>query len=124
MLRLYSKGCEYAIRCLLHIKESDCRNGFSLTTICRRAHTPKWFSKKIFQTLSRKGFFTAKRGPGGGYRFKLPPEKVSVLEVIEAVDGKGAFTKCIVRNSSCDSASNCSLHPFWKKLRSALIIEL
>ncbi|MBI1978196.1 MAG: Rrf2 family transcriptional regulator [Candidatus Omnitrophica bacterium] len=124
MLRLYSKGCEYLIRCLSEISGSDCGNGFSIEAICKRAGTPKWFSRKIFQALAKKGVLVTKRGPGGGYHFRIHPSKVSILKVIQAIDGKNAFSKCIMRSSKCRGNDYCSLHPIWDGLKTSLINQL
>ena len=124
MLQLYSKGCEYVIRCLSEMSESDCKNGFLIETICKRAKTPEWFSRKIFQTLVKKKILVTKRGPGGGYRFRTAPSKISLLTVIQAIDGKKAFSKCIMRNSACRDTSYCVLHPIWNELKDVLIGQL
>lgn len=124
MLHLYSKGCEYAIQAISHITLEERRKGFSLRPLCKRAGLPESFTRKVFQTLVKNRLLTAKRGPGGGYRFRKDPRKISLLSVIYAIDGKGAFDQCVVKDEKCCQAVSCSLHPMWFTTRENLIREL
>ena len=124
MLHLYSKGCEYAIHALSNISRAECRSGFAVKSVCKKAGLPEPFTRKIFQTLVKNRILIAKRGPGGGYRFKKDPEKISVLSIVYAIDGKNTFDKCVAKNNQCDSGKNCSLHPMWKKTKNHLINQL
>ncbi|MBI2095925.1 MAG: Rrf2 family transcriptional regulator [Candidatus Omnitrophica bacterium] len=124
MLRLYSKGCEHAIQALMTISREECRRGFSARLICRRAGLPEFFTRKVFQALVKSRVLTAKRGPGGGYRFSKDPGKVSILSVVYAIDGRNAFDKCVVQDNKCDHKGRCSLHPMWMKTKASLIRQL
>ena len=124
MLHLYSRGCEYAIQALTHLSRRECRDGFSVRSVCRKAALPESFTRKIFQTLVKNGILAAKRGPGGGYRFKKDPDKISLLSMIHAIDGKRAFDKCVIKDIPCDRTERCSLHSKWMKTKDSLIKQL
>ncbi len=124
MLHLCSKGCEYVIRALSEIPVKESRNGFSVKTVCRRAGVPESFTRKAFQTLVRFRLLSAQTGPGGGYRFRKDPKKISILKIIRAVDGKDVFEKCVVKDFKCNPRSHCSLHPLWSKTKNSIIKDL
>lgn len=124
VLQLYSKGCEHAILALIHLDRSECRNGFSLSTLCAKAGLPEPSTRKVFQLLVKNGVLSARRGPGGGYRFIQDPRSVSLLSVVHAIDGKDAFSKCVVQDSPCDTTEHCSLHAMWMKTKDELIKKL
>lgn len=121
MLNLYSKGCEYALRALSTVNRDQCRDGFSVRAVCESAGLPESFTRKVFQALVKHRILVAKRGPGGGYRFRKDPADISVLNIIHAIDGKDAFDKCVTQDHECDRTDYCSLHQMWTKTKSTLI---
>ncbi len=124
MFCLYSKGCEYAIRALAEISMENNVGNFSARDICRKAGIPEAYSRKTFQALVQNGFLKAVTGPGGGYSLVRDPKKTSVLDVIEAVEGKAHFSKCVLGLPSCSSQSPCALHFTWMNLKAIMIQEL
>ncbi|MCH7649769.1 MAG: Rrf2 family transcriptional regulator [Nitrospinae bacterium] len=91
MFRLYSKGCEYAIRALVHAAPKKKGERFKAKAICEKAGIPESFTRKVFRLLVHAGFLEALRGPGGGYALLEDPERISLLEIIKAVDGADTF---------------------------------
>lgn len=124
MLRLYSKGCEHAIQVLSHLTPEERLKAFSVKEVCERTGIPEWSTRKIFQRLVRKGILKASQGPSGGYQFKRNPAKVSIFQIIQAVDGKDALKECVMGFSRCQSKNSCSFHPIWAEVRSTVITAL
>lgn len=124
MWLLYSKGCEYAVRALTPIPLDQKMGGFSVKSVCRAAGVPEAFTRKAFQSLVKGRILAARPGPGGGYHFRKDPRRVSVLDVIHAVDGGDAFEKCILKGLKCDKTNPCWLHPMWMNMKSDIIEEL
>jgi Rrf2 family transcriptional regulator, cysteine metabolism repressor len=56
--------------------------------IAERREMPVQFLEQLFSTLRRDGLLVSQRGVGGGYRLARPPEEITVLEVVQALDGK------------------------------------
>ncbi len=122
VFQLYSKGCEYAIKALVQMR--DPIQNYSAREICKRAHIPESFSRKVFQSLVRGNFLEAITGPGGGYRLCTHPEKISILDIVRAVDGQRAFDHCVMGLSKCGEKSPCLLHYSWLKAKASLISQL
>lgn len=124
MFRLYSKGCEYAIRALTHVVPSNGVERFQAKTICQKAGIPEAYTRKVFQSLVAGRFLEAARGPGGGYQLKEPPQCITLLEIIQAVDGQTAFDGCVMGLSECGERNPCPLHDIWSATKHDLLAQL
>lgn len=92
--------------------------------ICEKADIPESFTRKVFQDLVNGGFLEASRGPGGGYSLAHDPNEISLLEVIEAVDGDDTFAPCIMGLPVCDAKKPCPVHATWSDAKAELIESL
>jgi len=74
---------------------------------------PKEYLSKAMQGLSQAGIVEGTLGPTGGYRLAKPLEKISFLDIVEAVEGKSSTFVCteIRRNNPCRPSGNCKEKP-------------
>jgi Rrf2 family protein len=109
MLNLHSKRCGYALRAL--VVAAAIREGrrFQAEEICRKAKIPEPFTRKILHALVEGGLLVAHRGPGGGYSFARPPERISLYDVAFVVDGERHNELCLLGLRHCGGADNCPL---------------
>ena len=119
-MRLTRAG-EYAVRCVICLA----RNGGTKTVVSRQVvaesgDIPTHFLAKIAQQLSRAGIIEIQQGAKGGYRLLVPPEKLSLLRVIEAIIGEIFLNDCVMRPESCKASSNCAVNRVWLKARTQL----
>ncbi len=77
--------------------------------VSREESIPKSFLAKIFQSLVKSGIVKSTRGSGGGFTLAKAPNKISVLEVIEAIEGKIAFQRCQQEEPDCEHVGGCAL---------------
>lgn len=124
MLRLYSKGCEYTIRGLMYCVPRRNRRHITIKDVCRKAGIPEAFTRKMFQSLVKKGIVHAVPGPRGGYRLGRPAGKISILDIILAVDGEAAMDTCLMGLLRCSDRNACALHTTWKKAKRNLLPAL
>jgi Rrf2 family iron-sulfur cluster assembly transcriptional regulator len=124
MFCLYSKGCEYAIRAMAEISGEKSAENFRAKDICRRAGIPEPYARKTFQALVQNGFLKAVPGPGGGYSLVRDPHESTVMDVVEAVDGKANYTGCVMGLSACNDKAPCSLHFEWLKIKGLMVDAL
>ena len=82
------------------------------------------FLLHVMAPLTKAGWVDSARGPNGGYRLQVEPDRISVLDVIEAVEGPVANDKCVLRGGPCPGSEKCALHEPWARARTALITEL
>ena len=111
-----TRETDYAIRCVLYL--SGKRGSVTMVDeISRKTAVPKSFLAKILQKLSRAGIVRSHRGVKGGFEISREPREISLLDVIEAVQGPVAMNACALDESVCSLSSSCSVHPVWVEVR-------
>jgi Rrf2 family protein len=118
-MRLTRAG-EYAVRCVLYL---SARQGSQVTgrrEVAEAMDIPYQFLGKIAQDLARAGIITIRQGAQGGYRLAEPPKNISLLQVVEAVDGEIFLNDCLIRPDSCDRRPICPVHSAWGRARDKL----
>ncbi len=79
---------------------------------------------KLFHSLTRHGLIASKRGYCGGYTLARPAHKISLFDVVEAVEGEGWQQRCIWGLQVCRDGCRCPLHSFWQRWQRELKREL
>lgn len=87
------------------------------------ATTPQ-FLLHVMTPLVGAGWVASEPGPRGGYRLVQELKAVSLLDVIEAVEGPATEGRCVLRGTLCRSAEECELHEPWEQAREALLSQL
>ena len=115
-----TRAAEYAVRCIVFLAGTGREKVISRLEIARAMEIPEQFLGKIAQQLARSGFIEIIQGAKGGYRLLLSPEKITLLDVVEAVTGEIFLNDCVMRPESCFRTSGCSIHRVWEKAREQL----
>ena len=118
---IYSRSAEYAIRALVHMAPLPAGEYAMVKHIAAEGAIPAHFLAKILQDLARDGFLRSSKGPRGGFRLQQAPEEISMLQIVEAVDGAGRYDRCIGGSPECNDRAPCGMHDSWKTLRSRII---
>ncbi len=125
---MLSNTSKYAIRAVIYVAlyaSPDNKKG--LKEISAELGIPQPFLGKILQVLSRHQILDSSKGPHGGFTLKKAAIDISLMEIIDIIDGKDAFNQCLIRTSECSNESPCSLHdkvaPYRQGLRSTLLTE-
>ena len=124
MFRMYSRGCEYAIWAMLDIAVHGRRGHVAVKDLCRRTKVPEPSTRKVVQRLVRRGLLRSVPGPSGGYQLSRTPERISILDIIQAIDGPGALEVCVLGFPACNDRTPCALHPTWNAARRSLLPAL
>ena len=98
-MRLTQKS-KYAVRALIELAVSGQDGPLGVSEIARLQRIPERFLEQILGELRREGVLESRRGAHGGYRFAMPTEEVSVLDVVEILDGE-------VRPARCSAGGVC-----------------
>jgi len=118
-MRLTRAG-EYAVRCVLYLSLSEKGTLAKRKDIARTMEIPEPFLGKIAQQLAREGIIDIVQGAGGGYRLVIPPETLTLLDVVEAVIGEIVLNDCVANPDGCYRSPSCTVHLVWKKAREQL----
>lgn len=117
MMELTRKG-EYAIRGIVYLASRPGDQVCLLSEIAAAVDVPQTFLAKIFQQFSKIGLVRSYRGTGGGFMLGRAAEKISLLEVVEAVEGPIIPNRCVTGEGECNRSSACNVHPVWVMVQS------
>ncbi len=118
----FSVKTEYGLRAMI---ELALRNGDGLVgarEIAARQQIPERFLEQQITALKRAGLVISQRGAAGGCSLARAPEEITVLEVIEALDGLVIDMDCISNNKvhNCSQFSQCVIQEVWQKSQGKL----
>jgi len=111
-----SQAASLAVRGALALAERYGEGPIPLDRICQKQDLPKQYLAKIFLSLSRADLITPVRGKHGGYQLSHHPESISVLDVIEAVEGPLAMNFCQHQPPKCQE-EGCPLRQVWTEIQ-------
>lgn len=100
---------EYAVLGVIYLTKKQDRKIYFVREIAQTWDLPESFLAKIFQKLSKSGILASHRGSGGGFSLARPPEKISLKEVLEAVQGPIALNWCMLHQGQCGKFTQCAL---------------
>jgi Rrf2 family protein len=115
---------DYAIRTIYYLARLNPDQKASTRQIAREYQIPASFLTKIISQLSVAGIIRTARGASGGISLSQPPDKITMLDVLEAIDGPVALNECLNDADSCPFSGNCVLHRFWSDASEELIGRL
>lgn len=111
-----TRETDYAIRCVYYLSGKT-GNVTMVDEISREMSIPKSFLAKILQKLSKAAIVKSYRGVKGGFEIAKDPKGISLLDVIEAVQGPVAMNICAIDDAYCGFSSTCTIHPVWIEVR-------
>ncbi len=119
-MKLTAKG-RYAVTALLDLVLHHRSAPFSLAELAKRQAIPQPYLERLTGQLRSKGLLTSIRGPGGGYILGLPPEKITIADIVRAVDETLDTTHCQGKEGGCHSSGlRCLTHHLWDGLNQVI----
>ena len=119
-----TQQADYAIRAVLELALHPQDARLFSNEIARRQNIPAPFLTKIFARLAAAGIVTTQRGVNGGIRLTRPADQVTLLQVVEAIDGPITLNRCVRSPEGCARRVACVVHPVWLKICSELRTQL
>jgi FeS assembly SUF system regulator len=113
MLRM-SRLTDYGIVLLTHLAAGPADAVHNARELSESAHLPLPVVSKILKVLTREGFLVSQRGAKGGYTLARRPEDVTVVAVIDALEGPIALTECGA--GACERESSCVVRAPWQRI--------
>ena len=119
-----TRQADYALRAMLYLARMEKNKRSATNQIAREQQIPPSFLAKIISQLSIAGLIHTSRGARGGVLLAFPPEEISMLQVVEAIDGPISLNQCTLSPISCNFSEDCPLHPIWCDLQKQLVERL
>ncbi|KAA3612962.1 MAG: Rrf2 family transcriptional regulator [Calditrichaeota bacterium] len=121
---LLSKACIYGVRAAIYLAVYEERPFVPIKEIAETLNISFHFLTKILQILSKAGLIKSIKGPNGGVTLKLPAAKLTVFDIVFAIDGAEIFDECVLGHPGCSDDNPCSLHRIWRVTKEELRAEL
>jgi Rrf2 family iron-sulfur cluster assembly transcriptional regulator len=113
-MKLTTKG-RYAVTAMLDLALRYDKGAVTLAEIAKRQGISLSYLEQLFAKLRRSGLVDSVRGPGGGYTLAMEPAKISVAEIIVAINENIDATRC-GGEKNCHGDETCLTHQLWEDL--------
>lgn len=117
---IITRATEYSIRAVLHLADRYPASVVSKQEICEAEGITPAFLTKILQPLIRSGMVRSKRGASGGFALARDPGRLTLLDVMKAVDEPISLNLCLLEGNPCDRTFLCPVHEMWAEARKSV----
>jgi Rrf2 family protein len=119
-----TRQADYAVRAVYYLTQLGSENRAATSQIAKEQHIPPSFLAKIISQLSVAGLLHTSRGARGGVSLAREPEEISLLDVVEAIDGPIVLNECVADEGSCTFTQECPMRPIWCDAQKHLVGKL
>lgn len=119
-----TRQADYAVRAMVYLAQLEPDHHAATGKIAKEKNIPPSFLAKIVSQLSVAGLLQTSRGARGGVTLAKPAEAISLLDVVEAIDGPILLNDCVGDISTCAYDEDCPLKPVWCDAQKMLLDHL
>ncbi len=119
-----TRQADYAIRAMRYLSTKGLDKRSPTSTVAKEMKIPPSFLAKIISQLSIAGLLQTSRGARGGVALAHPASEISLLDVVEAIDGPILLNECVGNPGKCEFEEECAMHPIWKDAQEMLVKRL
>ena len=112
-MRLISQGAQYAISAIIAISKHAEEGAVSASYLSKSLNCPTAYLSQVLAKLKKPGILKSQRGLNGGVYLAKSVDKVTMMDVIAAIDGTEFFDKCFMGIEGCGHIEPCPFHEFW-----------
>ncbi len=95
---------------------SDAERVHSATGLAERAHLEVPTVSKLLKSLAQAGLVASFRGASGGYRLARPADAISLIQIVEAIEGPLGMTECSLHDGDCGIQDHCGIRANWRRI--------
>ena len=115
-----STRVRYGLRATVDLAENHNGEPVSMAAIAKNHGISRKYLHAILTLLKSAGYIRSVRGTGGGYVLTREPSDVTVVEIVEALEGPLAITECVNEEGVCDRSEDCVTRVVWRELSEAV----
>jgi Rrf2 family protein len=119
-----TRQADYAIRAVLYLARLGPNQRAATSAVAQEQRIPPSFLAKIISQLSIAGLLHTSRGARGGVSLAREPKEISLLDVVEAIDGPILLNECVSETGACTFEDKCPLHDIWCEAQLNLVNSL
>jgi len=103
------RNTDYAVRLVVHLAKHYGREPISTRAAATEEHVPYQLACKLMQKLNNAKLVTSCMGPRGGFVLAAKPSKISLLDVVEVIQGPVNMNRCLLGEDTCPQQNNCAV---------------
>ena len=119
-----TRQADYAIRAVRYLAKQGPNQRSATSTVAQEMKIPPSFLAKIISQLSIAGLLHTSRGARGGVTLARDAKEISLLDVVEAIDGPILLNECVGDPADCEFSNDCLVHPIWVEAQESLVKRL
>jgi len=119
-----TRQADYAIRAVRYLAKLGPNQRAATSTVAQEMKIPPSFLAKIISQLSIAGLLHTSRGARGGVTLAREAGEISMLDVVEAIDGPILLNECVGDPANCTFSEDCMVHPIWVEVQETLVKRL
>lgn len=113
---MLSRTILYVLKALSVLGRQEPGTYIGTRAIGKQMDIPINYLGKMLRNLAKKGLVDSQKGLGGGFRLSSPPDKITLLQVIEAIEEEEFLSGCFWGNKECSNENPCPMHTKWKSI--------
>ena len=118
-----TRRADYAVRAMLALGRQP-EGLLSGARIAAAMAIPPRFVAQVMGDLVQAGLVEARTGRAGGYRLARGPAEITILEIVEAIEGDARGRTCVLRAGPCAVDGFCDVHEIFSAAEDALLVRL
>lgn len=119
-----TRAADYAARVMIHLAGLPADSRASRNDLAAVTSAPLHFLGKILQSLVRSGLIHSQRGASGGFTLARAPGGITLVDVIEAIEGPLFLNSCINPGEPCVRSASCAAHKVWAEAQTEMLAVL
>jgi Rrf2 family protein len=119
-----TRQADYALRAVIYLSQLRPEERAATSQIAQEQRIPPSFLAKIVSQLSVAGLLQTSRGARGGVSLARTPQEITVLDVVEAIDGPILLNECVSCGGTCSFGESCPMKPVWTETQTELVNRL
>jgi Rrf2 family transcriptional regulator, cysteine metabolism repressor len=119
-----STKCRYGLRAMIELARNFDNGPLNRKSIAKTQRISKAYLENILISLREKNLIRTTRGANGGFVLQARPSSITVLQIVNALEGSIAPVDCLENKSVCDRSGHCPARTVWQKLYDAQVKTL
>lgn len=116
-----NRESEYGLAGMTYLARQRPGTVLTVRAVADAQTVPRMFLAKTFRKLARHGVLRSHRGRQRGYALARAPREINVREILEGIEGRDLFARCIFWSDACSEDRPCMLHGTWKSVRPQVV---
>jgi len=116
-----NRSTDYALRAMTYLAAQSGDGVSMVNEIALNQNVPAKFLARLLQQLNKAGLVESQRGIRGGFRLARPAHEITVLHVLEAVEGPVTISLCLTTPTICSQSERCPSMGVWERAQAAFL---